>query len=245
MARCTPSRRRARPLVAALLALAALAAAPAAAGPVESRLAEELRATLGDAVPADAEVSLTLGRPFAGAVEAVREMSYDPRDGSFRALVSSAGRLVELAGQVAVEVAVPVSVRRMRPGEIITAADLTSIRMPLERLGGGFVTAADQLIGLSPRRTMMAGRLIRVDAVGAPIVVQRNRPVTLVYEDGPLLLAARGRALQDGGVGDLVRVMNVSSNAVVTGTITGVETVSVNGPRLPGAVATGAESSMP
>lgn len=61
-------------------------------------------------------------------------------------------------------------------------------------------------------------------------MVQRNKPVSLVYEDGPLQLMARGRALQDGGVGELVRVMNIASNIVVTGTITGPQTVTVAGP---------------
>ncbi|WP_084536628.1 flagellar basal body P-ring formation chaperone FlgA [Azospirillum halopraeferens] len=241
-----PRPRHRRPAVpAALFGLALLLAGPAAAGPVENLLAEELRDTLGAAVPAGAAVTVTLGRPFDGVAEAVREFAYDPRNGSFRALVSSAGRLVELAGQVAVEVEVPVPVRRIAPGEIIAASDLALVRMPLDRLGGGFVTDADSLVGLSPRRQMAAGRLIRTGSVGAPIVVQRNRPVTLVYEDGALILAARGRALQDGGVGDLVRVMNIASNAVVTGTITGAETVSVNGPRVPGPAGTMTASPLP
>lgn len=219
--------------LAALALLAALRPA-AAAGPVETVLAEELRDSLGPMVPEGAAVSVSLGRPFAGPVDAVREVSYDPRDGSFRALVSSGERMVELAGQVGIEVDVPVPVRRLHPGDIITAADLGTVRLPLQR-AGGFVTDAAELIGLSPRRMMSAGRLIRAGSVGAPIVVRRNRPVTLVYEDGPLMLAAGGRALQDGGVGDLVRVMNIASSAVVTGTITGPETVAVNGPRLPAA----------
>ncbi len=222
-------------LVAALAALAAAtsAPAPAHAGVVETTLAEELLGTLGPSVPADARVSLTLGTPFDGPVETVRDIVRDPRTGSFRAQVSSQGRIVELSGRAEIEVEMPVPVRRIRPGEVIDAADLTTIRLPLERAGAGFIASADQLIGQSPRRQMPAGRLILVGSVGSPIVVLRNRPVTLVFEDGPLLLAARGRALQEGGVGDLVRVMNIASSTVVTGTVTGAETVSVNGPQAP------------
>lgn len=223
--RSVPSR-----LAAALLALAALAA-PARAGVVETLLAEELLGTLGPSVPADARVSLTLGTPFDGPVEAVRDIAHDPRTGTFRAQVASGGRIVELSGRAEIEVEMPVPVRRIRPGEIIEAADLTTVRLPLERAGAGFIASADQLVGLSPRRQMPAGRLVLVGSVGSPIVVLRNRPVTLVFEDGALLLAARGRALQEGGVGDLVRVMNVASSTVVTGTVTGAETVSVNSPQ--------------
>lgn len=218
-----------RRLAVVLLTLAGLAAHPALADSVETILAEELLGMLGPTVPADARVSLTLGVPFKGTVEAVRDIAHDPRTGTFRAVVSSDGRPVELSGRVTIEVEMPVPVRRIRPGEVIEVADLTTLRMPLERVGAGFVTTADSLVGMSPRRQMPAGRLVHVGSVGAPIVVQRNRPVTLVFEDGALLLAARGRALQEGGVGDVVRVMNVGSNTVVTGTITGAQTVSVNG----------------
>ncbi|WP_377807693.1 flagellar basal body P-ring formation chaperone FlgA [Azospirillum sp. A29] len=206
---------------------------PAAAGPVETRLAEELLASLGPAVPPDAQVALTLGRPFDGPVDAVRDIGLDPRTGIFQARILSNGHPVELSGRADVEVTMPVPVRRIRPGEVIEVSDLTTVRLSLDRAGAGFIATADALVGQSPRRQLSAGRLVQVGSVGAPIVVQRNRPVTLVYEDGALLLAARGRALQEGGVGDSVRVMNIASSTVVTGTVTGAETVSVSGPRVP------------
>lgn len=220
-------------LVTALLATMPVLSVPAAAGPVETRLAEELLASLGPSVPPDAQVALTLGRPFEGPVDAVRDIGLDPRTGIFSARILSNGHAVELSGRADVEVTMPVPVRRIRPGEVIEPSDLTTMRLSLDRAGAGFIATADALIGQSPRRQLSAGRLVQVGSVGAPIVVQRNRPVTLVYEDGALLLAARGRALQEGGVGDTVRVMNIASSTVVTGTVTGAETVSVNGPRMP------------
>lgn len=220
-------------LLGTMLALPLPAAAGPAPNPVETRLAEELLASLGPSVPPDAQVALTLGRPFDGPVDAVRDIGLDPRTGIFQARILSGGHVVELSGRADVEVTMPVPVRRIRPGEIIEASDLTTIRLSLDRAGAGFIASADSLIGQSPRRQLSTGRLVQVGSVGAPIVVQRNRPVTLVYEDGALILAARGRALQEGGVGDSVRVMNIASSTVVTGTVTGAETVSVSGPRVP------------
>ncbi|WP_244433584.1 flagellar basal body P-ring formation chaperone FlgA [Azospirillum sp. B506] len=220
-------------LLGTMLALPCPAAAGSGAGPVETRLAEELLASLGPTVPPDAQVALTLGRPFDGPVDAVRDIGLDPRTGIFTARILSNGHPVELSGRADVEVTMPVPVRRIRPGEVIEPSDLTTMRLSLDRAGAGFIASADALVGQSPRRQLSAGRLVQVGSVGAPIVVQRNRPVTLVYEDGALMLAARGRALQEGGVGDTVRVMNIASSTVVTGTVTGSETVSVSGPRLP------------
>lgn len=222
-------------LALALLSAGAVAAGPSSAGTpaataVETALAEELRAVLGEGVPAGARVSVVLGTPFAGPLGPVRELTHDPRTGTVRVLAESGGRLVELNGRADITVDVPVPARRLQPGEVIGEEDLTSIPMPLARIGAGVVTDPDALIGMAGRRQLAAGRLIQDRAVGAPIVVQRNKPVTLVYEDGPLRLAARGRALQDGGVGDLVRVMNAGSSVVLTGTITAAHTVLVAGP---------------
>lgn len=201
----------------------------AAQNTAESVLAREVAATLGSAVPSDARVTVALTAPFSGTIEAVRDLSYDPRSGHVRALVASEGRVVEVKAKADIMVDVPVPTRRILPGEVIGEDDLTAVPIPMERLSDTVATNRGALVGMASRRQLPAGRLIQSSAVGAPLVVQRNKPVSLVYEDGPLQLLARGRALQDGGVGDVVRVMNVASSIVVTGTITGPQTVAVGG----------------
>ena len=44
---------------------------------------------------------------------------------------------------------------------------------------------------------------------------------------GGIMLSAQGKALENGGLGDTVRVMNIQSKSVVQGTVTGPETVSI------------------
>ncbi|WP_247878171.1 flagellar basal body P-ring formation chaperone FlgA [Azospirillum sp. TSO22-1] len=215
--------------VAAVALVAGLAPSAGAAGSVEATLARELSASLGAAVPADARVAVLLTSPFAGAADAVRDLSYDPRTGAVRALVESGGKLYDVGARAQITVEVPVPVRRIQPGEVIAESDLTTIAMQFERITGGVVASREALVGQASRRQLSPGRLIQASAVGTPIVVQRNKPVTIVYEDGPLQLAARGRALQDAGIGDSVRVMNATSSIVVTGTVTGPQTVAVGG----------------
>lgn len=210
-----------------LLAFLLLLAGPVAAEPVEALLAEDLRATLGEAVPPDARVDVVLGVPFAAPVEAVRDLDYDPRTGAVHALVASAGRVYEVSGRAEIVAEVPVPSRRIQSGEVIGEGDLAAIPMPIDRIGDGIIDNRDDLVGMAARRMLTAGRLIARTAVGPPIVVHRNKPVSLRYVDGALELEAKGRALQDGGVGDLVRVMNTGSAAVVTGTVTGPLTVTI------------------
>jgi flagellar basal body P-ring formation protein FlgA len=222
-----PGRGRAAVLAAAFALASVLASPPASAGPTEELMAAEVSSLLGPALPEDARVTVNLAAPFQGEVEAVRDFSYDPRTGQIRALVQSGGRLFDIAGTAEVQVDVPVPVRRVAPGEILSEADLTTVPMPAHRLSAGTVASVAELVGLASRRQLAPGRLIQASSVGAPIVVERNRPVTLVYELGGLFLSAEARALQDGGVGDTVKVMNPSSNSVVSGLVTGPQTVAV------------------
>lgn len=214
-------------LALALGIAAAFTPGSASAGPTEDLLAGEVSAMLGETLPGGARVTVALAAPFEREIEVVRDFSYDPRTGRIQALVQSGGRLFDIAGSAEVQVDVPVPVRRVAPGEILSEADLTTVPMPAHRLSAGTVASVAELVGLASRRQLAPGRLIQASSVGAPIVVERNRPVTLVYEQDGLFLAAEARALQDGGVGDTVRVMNPSSNSVVSGLVTGPQTVAV------------------
>ncbi len=56
----------------------------------------------------------------------------------------------------------------------------------------------------------------------------------MAYQRGRIALATIGRALDDGGFGELVRVVNVHSRQTVVGTVAGPDLVQV-GPAAPAA----------
>ena len=59
-------------------------------------------------------------------------------------------------------------------------------------------------------------------------MVAKGKLITLSFRKGGILLSAQGKALENGGLGDTVRVMNTQSKSVVQGTVTGPETVVVD-----------------
>jgi len=215
----------------ALLLLAALLLAPPVAvragTPVEQALARALEQGHAD-VLGGGTVRLSLETPVEGGVEAVAALTLDPRTGRFAALVDQQGRRLRVEGRAWTEVQVPVPNRRLAPGEVIGAADLSLVPMRPDQLGGRAVLEPAALVGMEVKRTLSPGRLVQAGSVGAPVVVGRNRPVTVEYRSGPLLLTAKGRALQDGGLGDLVRVQNLDSNRTLHAVVTGPGTVSAN-----------------
>lgn len=83
----------------------------------------------------------------------------------------------------------------------------------------GSATDPSEVLGLETRVVIYQGRPIRKADLGPPAIVDRNQMVMLTYQAGPLNIAAEGRALARGGIGDRIRVMNIASRTTVTGMV--------------------------
>ena len=75
------------------------------------------------------------------------------------------------------------------------------------------------LIGMEARAALYAGRPVMPADVGFPAIIDRNQIVPLIYDTGVLTISTEGRALGRGGVGEIIRVMNLTSRATVTAQI--------------------------
>lgn len=163
---------------------------------------------------------------------AVEDVAYDPRTRRFIAIVAApaddpAARRIRVTGRVHRVIDVPVLTRRVLAGEVIRERDVKWIAMRGDRLQRDTIQDPGALIGKSPRRGLRAGVPVRVSDVRLPVLVPRRSLVTITYRVRSMTLTARGRALEDGGAGDTVRVANIQSNTVVQAVVTGVNRVSV------------------
>lgn len=103
--------------------------------------------------------------------------------------------------------------RTLRPGTLITAADLTI-------KGGehpGMFDRMSDVTGQEARVALYAGRPIPFEAIGPPALINRNEIVSLHFQAAGLTISTEGRALERGGIGDRVRIMNLSSRATLFG----------------------------
>lgn len=121
-----------------------------------------------------------------------------------------------------------VAARTIRSQAILTDSDLTVIAETIP----GALQFPDEAIGLETRVVLYAGRAIRPGDIGPPAIIERNQIVTLVFRRGALTIAAEARALGRGGIGDALRVMNLSSRSTVTGIVQSDGTLLVGGPDL-------------
>ncbi|MBU2359040.1 MAG: flagellar basal body P-ring formation protein FlgA [Alphaproteobacteria bacterium] len=75
------------------------------------------------------------------------------------------------------------------------------------------------LIGMEALTALYAGRPVMPADVGFPAIVDRNQIIPIIYDVGGLTITTEGRALGRGGVGEIIRVMNLTSKATVTAQI--------------------------
>ncbi len=94
-------------------------------------------------------------------------------------------------------------------------ADITTVAADIP----GAATTADQVVGQALRVAVQAGRPLRADDLTEPEIVARNQLIKLHYAQGGMTIAAGGRALDAGAIGQMVRVMNLSSRGTVQGVV--------------------------
>lgn len=94
-------------------------------------------------------------------------------------------------------------------------ADITTVAADIP----GAATAPDQVLGQALRVAVQAGRPLRVDDLTMPVVVARNQLIKLHYRQGSMTIATEGRALDAGAIGQMVRVMSLSSRETVQGIV--------------------------
>ena len=166
---------------------------------------------------------------------AVETISIDDTKQSFTARVAlptaDGGQRVEtLTGRAFRLIEVPVLKSAMKSGDLIGNADIEYLRLRRDVVPADTLLNAEQLIGKTPRRTAAAGKALQAMDLDAPMLVRKGQLVTVTLKNGPIALSLQGRAMQNGGQGDAVRILNTSSNQVVEGVVTGNQTVAVEPP---------------
>ncbi len=132
------------------------------------------------------------------------------------------------SGKVEVFVEIPVARHNLSSGQIIRKEDLY-MKSVLQGVGRRKieVTLPEDLIGKELKRSIRETLPMTDKDVRDQVMVSKGKTITLNFSKGGILLSAQGKALESGGLGDSVRVMNTQSKSVVQGTVTGPETVSI------------------
>lgn len=121
-----------------------------------------------------------------------------------------------------------VASRALMRGEILSPADLATEPRSLAVARGS--VDLDQAIGTATRRAISAGAVLRISDLMKPLIVSRGENVAIEIIEGPMRIAATGRALDNGAAGAVVRVVSAATNKTLQAVVAGPGTVRVGLP---------------
>ena len=117
-------------------------------------------------------------------------------------------------------VQVPVLAQGVQEGSVVGAGDVTWLEMDAASVPSGTARTAEDLVGQAARRALDAGQMVLLADLQPPVVVARGSGVMIRFNSGVLTITARGRALEDGALGDSVRVTNANSGRTLYAVVT-------------------------
>ena len=188
--------------------------------------------------PQDGDMLIPIFAPPVIDAEAVpvmdiSQVSFDPSSGRFTALLTVRGGegdapTIRVSGQVVSMRDAATLTRRMPIGSVITASDVTSIRVRAAALHGEVALSQTQAAGMALKHDVPPGQPLTAADLMRPTMVARGASVRMTLDTEGIALSAGGVALEAGGLGERIRVQNPTSHAVVSGEIIGDGLVRVS-----------------
>ena len=189
---------------------------------------DEVRAALeAEGAPKNAELqtatsSLAISLPIEATPSVqVGKVTFDQRSRRFSAIVDISAtegdrvvftRQVAVGGRLFATEALPVLSASVGRGDIIGPNDITVAHVRSDQVRDGAVTDPYGLVGKQARRPIKEGEPVLASQLQAPVLVNRGDEVVIFYALRSMNLTAKGKAMDAGGQGDVIRILNTSSN---------------------------------
>ncbi|MDF2154940.1 flagellar basal body P-ring formation chaperone FlgA [Vibrio sp. CAU 1672] len=126
--------------------------------------------------------------------------------------------------RLSISVPMIVSTRPLTRGEIISANDVTTSMIELQRYRKQGFTDFRHVVGAKLKRNVRLGDVVERNDV---CVVCRNEKVTIKAVKAGMTIITQGTALQDGSAGEQVRVKNDKTQRIIEGIVTDIAEITI------------------
>jgi flagella basal body P-ring formation protein FlgA len=163
----------------------------------------------------------------------VSNVRLDRASGRFSALVTitavgNAPIELPLNGIAYETIDIPVSASTTMRDKVLQPEDIAWQRVRTQSLAAGVATTYDQVLGRETRRVLRPGEPFRLRDLQRPILVKKGGLVTMILSTPMMSLTAQGKALEDGALGDVIKIQNPRSGKTILGTVVENRTVTVD-----------------
>ncbi len=118
-----------------------------------------------------------------------------------------------------------VATRQLMAGTVLAADDLQLQQRDVAQAGGLQIREISEAVGKKLRTMARSGAPIRSNQLEKVPVVRGGQLVTILAESAGLRISVTGRAKSSGGIGDLIRVENLSSHREIPARVIDATTV--------------------
>ena len=136
-------------------------------------------------------------------------------------------RNMRVSGKVELYQEVIHSVRAMKRDEVITEADIQSIRTNIAARPDRYLSQPDQVVGKRLLCSIGPNEPFGPRDLDQPSLIKRGDPVTIVYQQAGIRLSTRGEAKDKGRQGDRIRIRNLDSKKNILCQVIDSQTVEV------------------
>jgi flagella basal body P-ring formation protein FlgA len=107
---------------------------------------------------------------------------------------------------------VVVTATELHRGALITQEDLKLEERDIARLNRGYLESMDQAVGKSVKQSIRRNQVLTPSKIVSPRAIKRNSRVTILASSDTIQVRMMGIALENGSVGERIRIRNQSSN---------------------------------
>lgn len=160
----------------------------------------------------------------------LEDLAYDPRTEKFQAqlvLAAYPNQSIRITGYARTITQTPVLTRVVGESEIITAQDVAFIPFPNRLLPKGALLSTDTIQGMQPRRILPVNQPLTTQDLKKPQTIKKGALVTARLKNKNMVLTVKGIAQDNGALGETIRIQNSTSQKILSGIITGPDTVDV------------------
>lgn len=126
---------------------------------------------------------------------------------------------VHVPAQVTIYREIPIALRDIARGEVISRAHITSKIVNISSIRQAFLADTQAIVGKEAKRNIGSGEPFRTALLDAPTAVKRGELVTLESLAGSIKVSSAGTAITDGRIGQKIRVRNNSSERIISGVV--------------------------
>ena len=156
-------------------------------------------------------------------------LNWSPRTGRFAARFALDGmEPIYIKGSASQMIKVVAAKTTIAKGAILRTKDVVLKLVKSKGRPLRAMISIGDLIGLSAKRTLTAGKLINPADLESPTLIKKNQLVTILLEVPGLIIRAEGKALADASKGQAVKVLNTQSKRIIHATAIASGLVSVS-----------------